>query len=574
MHGQPPPGYPAGMAYPGNVAQMQQQQQPQQQQYPQQQQPQQQYQQQQQPAQQFGSGQAPGPNTQMEPQQPQVAPGGFEPSQEVIASSAQRAQEIREQIARARSGQGFAKSHYFDVLGPNGQPWKTAYAGFVGYRAFYFCRSWAEGRDNFLELAKHFFRSPQRPQGDSEYCPDYFGLPCYICQAYQAALDAGQKGMYGRAGRLFKYQGFPLEFDINTRQLFLNMQEVMHEDNLVHPLLFDCNSTVHQEIRGAVDVYGWGSLFNPENGRPFLLKKEKTGTEAKDVNWTVTVMDPMPLPAEYQQGLQNMYDLDKMFKPPTVQRQMEVILAMGLQIPLSLQQGSPQQFQAPQQGWMPEQQQPQSQQQMSFQTGANAPYANPHAQAPQQQMPAPVPGQQAGWGPPAGGPPPPMQPPQMPNPAAQQQGAGPTPGYSPQPGVHQQPVRTPVTAQQPQAPAGTQPQQGAPPTLTLPLQQELPGGRHKCFGKHSVDDLHCKQCPDWISAQCVSLSGQAAPVGQPVVPATQAVGHPVQNVQHHQAGQVMHHPAQQPQQQQPQQQPMSAQQAQAAMMDPNQDIPF
>lgn len=493
-------------------------------QQPQYQQPQQQYQQP--PPQQYQ--QPPGPPQQQPPQQQsQVQYGGFTPSQEVLASSAQRAREIQERILQAKNG-GFDKAPYIDISGPNGGKWKEAYPGFKGYLGIYFTPSWAPGRNNFWEAAKHFCMMNGKYYGG--YCPEG-GQPegevqkCWICEAYKAGLDADDKNRYGKQQHIFKYQGFPFQWDPQSRQLYPDLSQCTSEQGIIVPGIFDAGSVVHNKIQDIVGTRGWENCFDPDRGRPFLITKEKDGPNAFDVEYGVIDLDPMPLPQEFRPGLAHIHKLEEFTKPMTVEKQKEFIIAAGLPMPPELGGGG-----APPQSY---QQQPQ------------APYPNPHGQQPpppqyqqpqgypqQQQMPPP---QQAPYQPPPApqgyqqapqqpyqpsAPPPPVrvpaptgeapyqyQPPQVQQPPQQQQAAPPVK----QP-IQQQPpppAKQPIQAQPPQqqgSPVAQQGQQLGPPPLTV----LLPEGRHKCYGKYAGDqDPWCGGCPGWIKQQCVPYSQQA-----------------------------------------------------------------
>jgi len=503
--------------------------------------------------------QVPGPQNYVQPQVNPVVHGGVEPSPEVLASSAARAEEIRMLIGMARSGGGFPKVRYMDVLGPNDQSWKTAYPGYKGYLGIYFCQSWGRDHNNYREVARHFTFNMGKPL--SGYCPEGGPEPkpdgqCYVCRAWRMALDEGQKNAMGRRQRVFKYQGFPFRFDPQTTQLRAAPELCISEDGIMRPLLFDARSTVHEQIQEIVKIRGWGNCFNPQYGRPFLLSKEKTGGQAVDVEWKVVDMQQGPLPDVFFPGLGNLYRLDELFRPMTVEAQKEFIIAANLPMPAEL--GGQVHFSAPQQGWnsphapqrpqrmasspMPQYGSPQSQ--ASYQPDPNPPYANPY-QSPRSQQPQGLPQPQT-WGeappqiPAPQGPPQPQRlpqsqtwgaaPPQIPAP----QGPPPAHRYAPAPG--QMPVvKTPVLGQGgipggvaiPSSPQqaiasgqGQMIQPGQP--LLLPLTGLLPDGRHRCFGRYAGDhDKWCASCPGWIKQQCIPQSSalqQPQQVSEPQYP--------------------------------------------------------
>lgn len=514
---QQPPGYPPGGVPPqGQIYQAGPTQQPQQVQSFQQ------AQQQFQPPQGQPHGipqhtQAP-PGTQPPPQQPTGPAPIYMPSAEVVQAGIARAQEIQKAIQSGSQG----KKKFFDVMGPNGQPWKTAYPGFVGKRAIFFCPSWKEGGPVFVERVKRFWKSQNHPQGRSIYAGDDSIVAKAVSMAYQAGYN--KDGLFLKRNRQFMWQGFAIEIDPNTNQLYANATAHVDEQGIIKPMLFQASLTTHNSILTEINVVGQGDdtvgfakCLHPETGRPFQVTKTKTGQEPRDVKYGLSRLEPTPLPQEYYPGLHNLWPLEDLFQEATPQEQVAAIIDAGLPVPPEAQQymGQPTQVQVPgnlmappnmggyqqppppppgsmvpqgQQVYAYQQGQPMApvmvpghqaipqgmpQPPMSYQQGAVPPAANPfqgqpigNAQ-PGQQQPLPLP-QAPQTGMAAAAPPPPPMPPQgAPPPPPGAAAAPPPPGQVP-----------PPPPAQAQLPAPQSPPAQGPGALTPEqLQAQFQGGK-------------------------------------------------------------------------------------------------
>ena len=444
------------------------------------------------------------------PQQPQGPAAIYMPSAEVIQAGIQRAQEVQQAINSG--GQG--KKKFFDVMGPNGQPWKTAYPGFSGKRAFYFAPSWKEGGPVFVERQKRFWKSLNHPQGRSIYAGDDSLVAKAVGMAYQRGDN--KDAIFLKRNRQFIWQGFAIEVDPNTQQLYPNAAAHVNEQGVLKPLLFQASFTMHQSILQEINVVGQGDdaagfykCLHPDEGRPFLIVKTKTGPENRNVEYKVSRLEPTPLPQEYRVGLHNMWPLDDLFQEATPQEQVAAIIDAGLPVPPEasqyLQQApqvavpgnlhppapAPGQFMQPvQQGQMPMsagyQAIPQGMPQppMSYQQTAAPPAASPFQGQPIGTIPGQTPGQPVPLpqatptGMAAAAPPPPPMP-QMP-----QQGQGappppPPPGATmapPPPPPPGQPVAPPPPPPAPEAQAQQPPAQPGPMTPEQ-LQAQFQGGK-------------------------------------------------------------------------------------------------
>lgn len=374
----------------------------------------------------FQPSQAPAPSAMQTPQPPNNN-GFFIPNQEVIQNSYARAQEIKQKIATAMSGAGnFTKLRFMEILGPNGQKWKTAYPGFTGCKAMYIMPSWKEGAMNYVERVKHFWRSQNTPQGGFV---NGAGDDSLITKAYRLALDKGVKSPWCRPQKVYVYQGFPYEYNLMNGEVTIDPSQCIHEDGQLKPLLLEASSTVHTAIQDIAQARQFVQMFHPDFGRPILIKKVKTGPDPMNVDYSVLDLNQQPLDQVYRPGLAHLYSLDELFKPGTVEEQIKAIVDAGLPMPpeaggfqgqaqtgyapptlaapqQQYQQQPPQMYQQPasyQQQPMPPQQNPYQQPQFQPQYQQQAPqgYQQPQQQnwppppqpgmAPQQFVPKPLP---------------------------------------------------------------------------------------------------------------------------------------------------------------------------------------
>lgn len=319
--------------------------------------------------------------------------------------------------------------------GKNGS-WKDAPRGTVGHVAVYFAPMHKEGADNYIELVRHFMIKNRDIYAG--HCPavppEGEGKPCYVCKAYELALDRGDKNPWGRQQRNFTFQGFPFQYNQSNHQLFPDVEQSTFE-GVIQPMLFEANTTVFEQIQNVVSVRDWSNCFHPDTGRVFLIEKAKTGDSPMDVEYRVLDLNQFPLPDPFRAGLSHMHNLDELYDPMTPVKQKEFIVAADLPIPPELggmqaQVAAPTQWQAP---------------------GVAPASVSPNPQGWTPPAPAQFPVQQPlPLAPPESAPPPPM-----PMPKVQGQ------GYEAAPG---QPVQLP----QPPAPFGG----GVPPAI--PEEDDIP----------------------------------------------------------------------------------------------------
>jgi hypothetical protein len=387
------------------------------------------------------------------------------PNPDVIAQMKQRADAIQNRA------QGGSQKKFFNIPGPNGGEWKTAYVGYEGQRGFYFCGMYDSNYPNFVERTKRFWKSQQNPGGKSIYA----GEDSLIATVMKYNYDNGNKPDFLKPNRQVCLQGFPLEYQ--NGMLYANANACMNQQGKIQPMLYNMSYKLFTKLKKEVQLVGamslqdpnlhgeegeakawltgWGLCFNEDNGRPFLVTKKKTGAEQMNVEFDISRLEPMPLPDAYRPGLSDMYRLHELFPEASQEEQLAAILEVGLLLPPGMEHLRPGTSMGPPQGGYPPMQQVQNYGQQPQQ---------PQGYPPQFQQPAypqqPYPAQ-------------PMIPPGMPNPQSYQQQPAP-PNPNPYQGQNQgQPY--PQQGQVPQplpAYPGQQPQQqAAPPPPPQPPQQ-------------------------------------------------------------------------------------------------------
>ena len=461
------------------------------------------------------------------------------------AAMAAQYKQAKEEMQRG-GGAGFLK-----VPGPQGQvKWDSSVPiGYEGSVFVHICGPWAQGKPLFVRKKKYFWKSRSKPNGTSIIVPSDGDL---IAQAIELASQSTDP----QVQQFVKDFGKPrTNYLYNVLQLD-NPGAHIGQDGVMRPLILDEGKQLHTAIGDVfTNAEGASNIVDYQNGRPVRLIRKKTGPRVMDIEWTaMPAMNPTPVPQEFWPALQNLWDLEKFVKYPTLEEMQAAILDMGLPMP-----GQAVQSQVP----------------MNYNPGAAPPYPNPYQQPPQQQMapqgyqqppqgyqqgyqqspqqppqqppqpaqsfgpppgmaPPPVSSQQPQGGyqgaPPPAGPPPGMNPPPISseNPQMPQPGMGPPPvpataqGQPPQQSQMPAGPPPPPAQGQPQQPQGQPPQQaqGQPPQegmqLSLPLPEgtKLPGDRERCFGGYNQTDNWCIQCPDWVKQQCMRLSPQQQPAQQ------------------------------------------------------------
>ena len=460
------------------------------------------------------------------PPPPATMPAAYAVDDNALAADYKRA---KEEMQRG-GGMGFLK-----VPGPQGQvKWDSSVPiGYEGSVFVHICGPWAQGKPIFVRKKKYFWMSHSKPKGTSIIAPPQGDM---IEQALEYASSSQDPNVqkflkdFGKPRNSYVYQVLQLD----------NPAAHVGQDGVMRPLILDEGKQLHTAIGDVFNnAEGASNIIDYQRGRPIRIVKKKTGPRNMDIEWTaMPAMNPTPVPQEFWPALQNLWDLEKFVKYPTVEEMQAAIIDMGLPMP-----GQAVQMQVPMgyPGAAPG----------AYNPGAAPPYGNPYQQPPQapqgwqepQWQPPPMPQGQPPQGPQQSFGPPPMSPPpvsssgapQQPQ-VAPQQNFGPPPGQQPPPNFNPPPMSSenpqmpamsgppPVPGQAPQGqPQQTQAQppqqaqgnpqqpQGQAPQLSLPLPQgtKLPGDRERCFGGYNQTDNWCIQCPDWVKQQCMRLSPQA-----------------------------------------------------------------
>ena len=355
----------------------------------QQQPPQQGYQQgYQQPPMQQGYGQPPAagmpgpppPQVQL-PQPPAQMPGVYVPDEALVQQAYAQARSEAERIARGRATGDWGGSNmkFFNLLGPQGQKdFRQVPIGYEARAVVWICPSpmpapGEQPRMPYEEEASHFWKPQRKPQGDSIPC---LGDNCPVCAARSTlfksadpnAIEHARKN--GKAQKRALYQILHLE----------NPQGHVTSEGQMKPMVFRAPSTVHHAILEKFNVRGIARCIDPTHGRPFLLRKRKTGASEMDVEWLLDDMDPQPLPQHFWPALQSMHDLRSITKPATAEAYAQAITEMRFPFTAEVN-GMLSQLHAQQQAQAAQQpQQPQS-----YSPAPNPPTPSPYQQPPQQQ---------------------------------------------------------------------------------------------------------------------------------------------------------------------------------------------
>jgi hypothetical protein len=372
-------------------------------------------------------------------------------------------------------GGGFG---FLKILGPQGQTkWDSSVPpGYEGRVLVHICGPWAPNKPFFVQKKKYFWKSYSKPSGTSIIVPPENDL---IGQA----IDAAQSNPAPEVQQFIKNYGKArTSYLFNVLQLD-NPQVHIGQDGVMRTLILDEGKQLFNRILGLCDE-GAKEILDYQHGRPVKIIRKKTGPQVMDIEWDAQrALHPSPVPQQFWPALQNLWDLEKFVKYPTVEEMQLAIQDMGLPMP-----GQSVQMQVP----------------ASYNPAPSAPHPNPYQAPPQQPMPSQAP-------PPANFGPPPMHSmggqPAVPSQVAQMG----IPASAPPPGLNPPPISS-VAPEMPSA-AGPPPVPAAPPqqqalTLPLPPGTTLDGGRERCFGHYHPTDNLCLQCPPQIKDQCVRLSPQ------------------------------------------------------------------
>lgn len=400
----------------------------------------------------------PAPHVVQMPTPPSSLPQTFLPDDATINEAFERARAEQEKLARQRAGGGSGKFKF----------WKQEVNGVSDFRKLpigaeardyvWICPSAApkqgeRPRMPYEEEASHFWKSARAPQGNSVPC---LGDQCPICAArtamfkMQDAAATEHAKNNGRSGKKAIYQLLILQ----------NPQLHVHDDGVMRPVIWRANSTVHKDIVDAFQLRGIAACIDPQHGRPFLIRKKKTGPGDMDVETRIDVLDPSPVPQQFWNAFQNLHDLREILGSATAEEYAQAVTELRFPMTAEVQQLLSQLYS--QQQLLAQQQPQQLPPQQSWSPSPNPPNPSPYApqgapaalmpvwqgqppqQAPQEQQPqapvsAPPPQQWAGQqGPPPQGPPQGYQQPQQPGPPQGYQGQPQQPQQPPQPQYPQQ----------------------------------------------------------------------------------------------------------------------------------------
>jgi len=323
----------------------------------------------------------------------------------------------------------------------------------------------------FLKVWSHFWKSATKPKGMGIKCPGQNS--CLICNSRKIALGTNDPQLHVRANNWAKSRS---HYWYQVVCLSHPQQHKTDSEGKIRPLILQAGWSLHNAIGSIIKVHGLNKIVDPQNGRPIILIKKKTGMETMDVEYSAVNADPMPLPVQAYPILQNMFCLQDLVVMPNQDEMVAAVQDMGMPVPNGMLNtvGT-----APAGGnstpsaasWAP--------------TGQLAPAYAPPMPAP---MPAPV------FAPVA-------------IPMANNGSQMPvTSGYTMQ-GVTPM-ASAPVVNDQPHL-------------LTPPLAEFLPGGKERCFTHFNAQDSGCGSCPEWIRQQCFSNTKQA-PTQDAVFDALQA----------------------------------------------------
>lgn len=275
-----------------------------------------------------------GQQVQQAPQQGMM-PAIHMPDDALIQQAYARAQEEQARIARIRSGQGFGGDlHWFSPLGPQGETkWGASVP--IGYEASYviwLLPAWAPGILPHVNDPSHFYRSAEKPQGTGITCAGEG--QCWVCAARNALFKTGSEVDAKKAqdaGKLSKraiYQIILLE----------HYQSHFTPDGRMVPWLFRVPGGLHNDIVEKIKNKTAMKIMHPQHGRPLVVRKKKKGAQTFDIDWAIDDLDPRPLDQHFWPIFQNLYDLTKFVKKPTLTEQYEAIVAMNFPVPPQLPQ--------------------------------------------------------------------------------------------------------------------------------------------------------------------------------------------------------------------------------------------
>jgi hypothetical protein len=269
---------------------------------------------------------------------PQQVPQGFPqqqyPNQQMQQFSAQMpaynrpdATQVMQsyQEHKMSMGRGGSAYNFVKFLGPNNESrWENASVP-IGYQSVirsYLLPPWAPGKYFFAIATSHFWKSVSKPQGASLGCPG--AENCKICQVARLAIESPDPVTQKRA----KDWG-----SVNTNFLYqialLDTPQIHFSNGQAQPSILRAGATLHKAIGNLLEERSV-NICDPQLGRPIRIKKTKTGPGKFDVEYSCIDEDPQPLPQQLWGLLNNLIDLESVFKNPTEEEMQNAIMDMGL----------------------------------------------------------------------------------------------------------------------------------------------------------------------------------------------------------------------------------------------------
>jgi hypothetical protein len=222
-------------------------------------------------------------------------------------------------------GRGGSQYTFVKFLGPNNESkWESASVP-IGHQSVirvFVLPPWAPGKYIFAIALSHFWKSVGKPQGASLGCPG--ADSCRICQVARLAIESSDPSIQKRA----KDWG-----SVNTNFLYqvalLDTPQIHFNNGQAQPVVLRAGATLHKAIGNLLEERSV-NICDPQLGRPIRIKKTKTGPGKFDVEYSCIDEDPQPLPQPLWGLLNNLIDLESVFKNPTEEEMQNAIIDMGL----------------------------------------------------------------------------------------------------------------------------------------------------------------------------------------------------------------------------------------------------
>lgn len=300
-----------------------------------------------------------------------------------------------------------------------------------------------------------------------------FGKPCKICEGIQALSESGVDIEKWEASRREFYMNVIVMYD-PVHDADIKKGKSPQEAGGVAPgtmVIMRTPKTIYDWVVSQITNPMIGDITNVENGIDVYVEKKGEGLGTA-YTATLSPNGRTPIPAEYLEKIEEIYNLDEIFSTGFDEDQINKLVNHLRQSAGFMTNNVPQQVQQmagyPQQGYVP---------QAPYNPLNQSPMANSNVNTPpwQSQTPAPQMNLNAG---------------SVPNPYA---------------GVPQTPQVPPMSAAVPPAPQAPQmpqiPQTPAPAGVS-----SSDPSRPKCYGQYSPSQVNCVVCP--MELQCKKDSGQ------------------------------------------------------------------